>query len=62
MGADSAAERQREELRAEIDTLRALIQLALDGDADRDLVIATAKMLREREDRLAEFQGFPGSD
>ena len=56
---ENPAGKEQQRLRADIEVLHALISRELDRGPDRRIVVACAKVLREREDRLAELEGFP---
>lgn len=56
---ENPASKEAQRLRADIKVLDALISRELDRGSDRRVVIACAKVLREREDQLAELEGFP---
>jgi hypothetical protein len=61
MDTEVEAERQREtrQLRADLDRLRSVLHSALDTDADRHIIIATATELREKADGLKRLES-PG--
>ena len=63
MDAGGEDERKHEvrQLRVDIDRLRFLLHVALDTSADRGVILATSKELRERQDRLAQLES-PGCD
>ena len=60
MDAGGEDERKHEvrQLRVDIDRLR-FLHVALDTSADRGVILATSKELRERQDRLAQLES-PG--
>lgn len=51
--------REMTQLRGDIEVLHLRLNIELDRGADRDIIIATAKELREREERLWQLEGFP---
>lgn len=59
---ENPASKEARRLRADIEVLPALISRELNRGSDRRVVIACAKVLREREDRLGGSKGSrPGS-
>jgi hypothetical protein len=60
MAADEDRRREIQQLRGDIAVLRVRINVELDRRGQRDLIVAMAKLLAEKTERLDELETPPG--